>query len=101
MVVTSFEIAMRDVSYFQRPGRWQRWKYLAVDEGHRLKNKDCRLIRELIPADNRLLLTGRMKTPLQNDLTELSSLLNFILPEIFDSLSAFQSWFDFDASNVS
>jgi len=99
VVVTSFEIAMRDVSYFQRPGRWQRWKYLAVDEGHRLKNKDCRLIRELksIPVDNRLLLTG---TPLQNDLTELWSLLNFILPEIFDSLSAFQSWFDFDASNI-
>jgi ATP-dependent DNA helicase len=99
VVVTSFEIAMRDVAYFQRPGRWSRWKYLAVDEGHRLKNKDCRLIRELksIPVDNRLLLTG---TPLQNDLTELWSLLNFILPEIFDSLAAFQSWFDFDSSNI-
>jgi hypothetical protein len=23
------------------------WKYLVVDEGHRLKNKDCRLMREL------------------------------------------------------
>ncbi len=38
----------------------QRYKYLVVDEGHRLKNFNCRLIRELrtLPAENRLLLTG-------------------------------------------
>jgi len=37
-----------------------RFKYVAVDEGHRLKNFDCRLVRELrtIPMENRLLLTG-------------------------------------------
>ena len=40
------------------------WKYIVVDEGHRLKNFDCKLIRELraIPSANKLLLTG---TPLQ------------------------------------
>lgn len=39
-------------------------KYIVVDEGHRLKNFNCRLVRELkaIPAENRLLLSG---TPLQ------------------------------------
>lgn len=95
-----------------------RWKYLVVDEGQRLKNKDCRLLRELKSLDtgNRLLLSG---TPLQNNLTELWSLLNFILPDIFQvrslaqccrhllrairlkvrcaqDLATFQSWFDFD-----
>ena len=56
---------------------------------------NCRLIKELKaicdvnPAQpcNRLLLTG---TPLQNNLTELWSLLNFLLPSIFDDLESFQ-----------
>lgn len=39
----------------------------------------------------RLLLTG---TPLQNDLSELWSLLNFLLPEVFNTLDVFESWFD-------
>ena len=34
-------------------------------------------------------------TPLHNNLTELWSLLNFILPDIFDDLDSFSQWFDF------
>lgn len=41
-------------------------------------------------SSNRLLLTG---TPLQNNLSELWSLLNFLLPEIFDDLNVFTAWF--------
>ena len=43
------------------------------------------VIRELKTYNtaNRLLLTG---TPLQNNLSELWSLLNFLLPDIFDDL---------------
>ena len=40
-------------------------------------------ILKMYNAANRLLLTG---TPLQNNLAELWSLLNFILPDIFDDL---------------
>lgn len=66
------------------------------DEGHRIKNLNCKLIRELksYTSANRLLLTG---TPLQNNLAELWSLLNFLLPDIFDDLDVFQEWFDFSA----
>lgn len=32
-------------------------------------------------------------TPLQNNLSELWSLLHFLLPEIFDDLDVFTSWF--------
>uniref|UniRef100_A0A3B4UXV6 Proliferation-associated SNF2-like protein n=1 Tax=Seriola dumerili TaxID=41447 RepID=A0A3B4UXV6_SERDU len=89
VVVTSFEIAMIDRKFLQR----FQWKYLIVDEGHRIKNLNCRLVRELkmFPTDNKLLLTG---TPLQNNLAELWSLLNFLLPEVFDDLKSFESWFD-------
>ncbi|KAK7803483.1 hypothetical protein U0070_017766 [Myodes glareolus] len=89
VVITSFEIAMRDQNALQHCY----WKYLIVDEGHRIKNMKCRLIRELkrFNADNKLLLTG---TPLQNNLSELWSLLNFLLPDVFDDLKSFESWFD-------
>uniref|UniRef100_A0A4W6DRE0 Proliferation-associated SNF2-like protein n=1 Tax=Lates calcarifer TaxID=8187 RepID=A0A4W6DRE0_LATCA len=89
VVITSFEISMIDRKFLQR----FQWKYLIVDEGHRIKNLNCRLVRELkmFPTDNKLLLTG---TPLQNNLAELWSLLNFLLPEVFDDLKSFESWFD-------
>ncbi|KAG0339177.1 hypothetical protein BG004_006931 [Podila humilis] len=79
--VTSYEIVMNDRKHLQK----YQWKYIIVDEGHRLKNMNCKLIRELksYHSANRLLLTG---TPLQNNLSELWSLLNFLLPDIFDDL---------------
>lgn len=39
----------------------------------------------------KLLLTG---TPLQNNLHELWSLLNFLLPEIFSNSELFDNWFN-------
>ncbi|PAN45302.1 hypothetical protein PAHAL_9G108900 [Panicum hallii] len=90
IVVTSYEMAMSDARFLAH----YKWKYVVVDEGHRLKNSKCKLLREIkrIPMDNKLLLTG---TPLQNNLAELWSLLNFILPDIFSSHEEFESWFDF------
>ncbi|RCV41152.1 hypothetical protein SEVIR_9G111000v4 [Setaria viridis] len=92
IVVTSYEMAMSDAKFLAH----YKWKYVVVDEGHRLKNSKCKLLREIkrIPMDNKLLLTG---TPLQNNLAELWSLLNFILPDIFASHQEFESWFDFSA----
>ena len=92
IIITSYDILMRDVASFRKFS----WSYLVVDEGHRLKNKDCRLMRELKSLDSsqRLLLTG---TPLQNNLSELWSLLNFLMPDAFDDLSFFQAWFGWDS----
>jgi ATP-dependent DNA helicase len=90
IVVTSFEMCIVD-----RPALEQYvWQYIILDEGHRIKNRNCRLIKELksIRSVSRLLLTG---TPIQNTLDELWSLLNFCSPAIFDDLEVFQSWFDF------
>ncbi|KAJ4843830.1 ATP-dependent DNA helicase ddm1 [Turnera subulata] len=88
IVVTSYEIALSDA---KKHLRHYSWKYVVVDEGHRLKNSKCKLVKELkfLTAENKLLLTG---TPLQNNLAELWSLLNFILPDIFQSNEEFESW---------
>ncbi|ETE65957.1 Chromodomain-helicase-DNA-binding protein 2, partial [Ophiophagus hannah] len=65
------------------------WAFLGVDEAHRLKNDDSLLYKTLIDfkSNHRLLITG---TPLQNSLKELWSLLQFIMPE------KFESWEDFE-----
>lgn len=57
---------------------------------------NCKLIKELLTyqSANRLLITG---TPLQNNISELWSLLHFLLPEIFNDLDSFENWFDFSS----
>ncbi|XP_054016394.1 lymphoid-specific helicase-like [Hylaeus anthracinus] len=89
IVITSFEVPLLE-KYFLRS---LQWRYIIIDEGHRIKNHECLLVTVLkqCKSMNRLLLTG---TPLQNNLAELWSLLNFLLPEIFDDLAVFKSWFD-------
>jgi ATP-dependent DNA helicase len=90
-IITSYEVAIKDEKKLNKIGEFT---YLVVDEGQRLKNHRCTLIQSLkrIRAANRLLLSG---TPIQNNLDELWSLLNFVNPAIFDDLSVFQSWFGF------
>ncbi len=70
------------------------WQYICVDEGHRMKNAESRLTTILstrYSSRHRLILTG---TPLQNSLRELWSLLNFLLPKIFNSGDNFEEWFN-------
>ncbi|KAK4948149.1 putative ATPase [Elasticomyces elasticus] len=92
VVVTSYEICMNDKKFL---GNYQ-WRYVIVDEGHRLKNMNCKLIKDLMTysSANRLLITG---TPLQNNIAELWSLLHFLLPEVFNDLDSFERWFDFSS----
>ncbi|KAL0435435.1 UNVERIFIED_CONTAM: Chromatin structure-remodeling complex protein SYD [Sesamum radiatum] len=60
---------------------------------HRIKNASCKLNADLkhYRSNHRLLLTG---TPLQNNLEELWALLNFLLPNIFNSSDDFSQWFN-------
>jgi ATP-dependent DNA helicase len=94
VVVTTDAMCMNDRAFLSK----FKWQYMVIDEGHRIKNLNCKLIRDLktYTTQNRLLITG---TPLQNDLRELWSLLNFLMPEIFNSPEEFESWFDFSALN--
>uniref|UniRef100_A0A8C0YDS1 SNF2 related chromatin remodeling ATPase 5 n=1 Tax=Cyprinus carpio carpio TaxID=630221 RepID=A0A8C0YDS1_CYPCA len=87
--VTSYEMVIIERAVFKKFN----WRYLVIDEAHRIKNEKSKLseiVREF-KTTNRLLLTG---TPLQNNLHELWALLNFLLPDVFNSSEDFDSWFD-------
>jgi len=89
VLLTSYEYVMLDKSDL---GKLE-WNYIIVDEGHRIKNRNSKLSNVLrqYMSRHRVLLTG---TPLQNDLGELWSLLNFLLPHIFNSSDNFEQWFN-------
>lgn len=76
------------------------WKYIIVDEGHKLKNQNSKFAQTLgthYESDCRLLLTG---TPLQNNLSELWALFNFLLPSVFSSSEDFEKWFKLPMKNT-
>ncbi|EPS67289.1 hypothetical protein M569_07487, partial [Genlisea aurea] len=92
--ITSFEMAIKEKSSLHRFS----WRYIIIDEAHRIKNENSLLSKtmRLYKTNYRLLITG---TPLQNNLHELWSLLNFLLPEIFSSAETFDEWFEISGEN--
>ncbi|KAF7348924.1 SNF2 family DNA-dependent ATPase [Mycena venus] len=95
VVITTYDLIIKDRALIGGIP----WGYIVVDEGHRLKNMNCALMREIkkYSSAGRMVLTG---TPLHNNLAELWSLLNFILPDIFDDVYAFQEWFSLPRMNA-
>ncbi|KAL6884678.1 hypothetical protein ACP4OV_010614 [Aristida adscensionis] len=94
VVVTSFEMAIKEKTALRRFS----WRYIIIDEAHRIKNENSLLSKtmRIYNTNYRLLITG---TPLQNNLHELWSLLNFLLPEIFSSAETFDEWFQISGEN--
>nr|XP_060635207.1 SWI/SNF-related matrix-associated actin-dependent regulator of chromatin subfamily A containing DEAD/H box 1 isoform X1 [Anolis sagrei ordinatus]XP_060635208.1 SWI/SNF-related matrix-associated actin-dependent regulator of chromatin subfamily A containing DEAD/H box 1 isoform X1 [Anolis sagrei ordinatus]XP_060635210.1 SWI/SNF-related matrix-associated actin-dependent regulator of chromatin subfamily A containing DEAD/H box 1 isoform X1 [Anolis sagrei ordinatus]XP_060635211.1 SWI/SNF-related m len=83
VIITTYNCAISssdDRSLFRR----MKLNYAIFDEGHMLKNMGSIRYQHLMTmnAKNRLLLTG---TPVQNNLLELMSLLNFVMPHMFSS----------------
>ncbi|MCJ1420814.1 swr1 complex component [Xylographa parallela] len=94
--ITSYQLVLQDQQTFKR----RAWHYLVLDEAHNIKNFRSQRWQTLLTfrTQGRLLLTG---TPLQNNLTELWSLLFFLMPSDstdtgiagFAGLQDFTSWF--------
>ncbi|XP_027147811.1 protein CHROMATIN REMODELING 4 [Coffea eugenioides] len=89
VLLTTYEMVLADSSHL----RGVPWEVLVVDEGHRLKNSSSKLFGLLntFSFQHRVLLTG---TPLQNNLSEMYNLLNFLQPASFPSLSSFEEKFN-------
>uniref|UniRef100_A0A4W6DNY5 Chromodomain helicase DNA binding protein 6 n=1 Tax=Lates calcarifer TaxID=8187 RepID=A0A4W6DNY5_LATCA len=83
-LITTFEMIMADCPELKK----LHWRCVVIDEAHRLKNRNCKLLEglKLMNLEHKVLLTG---TPLQNSVEELFSLLNFLEPLQFPSESSF------------
>ncbi|KAG9355229.1 hypothetical protein JZ751_000067 [Albula glossodonta] len=87
-VITTFEMVLTDCPELRAVG----WRCVVIDEAHRLKNRNCKLLEglKMMDMEHKVLLTG---TPLQNTVEELFSLLNFLEPERFPSEATFMQEF--------
>lgn len=80
ILITSYEVFLADLAELVDI----KWRYVIIDEGHRIKNKSAKLLEALkqLRCNRRLLMSG---TPIQNNTSELWTLMNFLQPEEFSS----------------
>ena len=75
LVIASYDIVRNDIEFFSSIN----WNYCILDEGHVIKNGKTKLSKAIksLQANHRLILTG---TPIQNNVLELWSLFDFLMP---------------------
>ena len=85
VLLTSYDLLKRDVEQYQQ----QQYSLLVIDEAQNIKNhatKAAKAVKSL-RADNRFALTG---TPIENRLSELWSIFDFLLPGMLGQYEAFR-----------
>ena len=95
--ITTYDTLKMEEAWFTETIRT--WHTLIIDEAHNMKNEAGKLAKSLcrVTSNFRLLLTG---TPLQNNLHELWTLLNFLLPDVFTSSGQFDRSFDLNVQGA-
>ncbi|KAI0247046.1 SNF2 chromatin remodeling protein [Lactifluus subvellereus] len=88
VVITSYEVVRNEIATLEEFN----WHYCILDEGHVIKNAKTKLTKAVkcIRADHRLILSG---TPIQNNVLELWSLFDFLMPGFLGSESSFNERF--------
>jgi TATA-binding protein-associated factor len=84
VVITSYEVVRNDIASLEG----MNWLFCILDEGHVIKNAKTKLTKSVkcIRAQHRLILSG---TPIQNNVLELWSLFDFLMPGFLGSEASF------------
>ncbi len=88
IVITSYEICRNDNDVFTP----MNWNYCVLDEGHLIKNpkaKNTVAVKKIL-SNHRLILSG---TPIQNNVLELWSLFDFLMPGFLGTEKVFHDRF--------
>ena len=91
LVITSYDLLKRDIEEYKN--RNYEFKYIIADEAQYIKNnntQNSKVIKE-IKADTRYALTG---TPIENSLSELWSIFDFIMPGYLYSYRKFKEIYE-------
>ncbi|KAF8130463.1 SNF2 chromatin remodeling protein [Mycena galopus ATCC 62051] len=88
IVITSYEVVRNDIAQLQDLN----WVYCILDEGHVIKNAKTKLTKAVkcVRAQHRLILSG---TPIQNNVLELWSLFDFLMPGFLGTEASFNERF--------
>lgn len=88
VIITSYELLRIEAKLFQS----RKWFYVLLDEAQKIKNSDSQIHQVAIglQADHRLILSG---TPMQNSLSELWSLFDFVQPGLLGEQDYFENTF--------
>ncbi|KZO97896.1 SNF2 superfamily chromatin remodeling protein [Calocera viscosa TUFC12733] len=88
IVILSYDVIRNDIADLSRFN----WHYCILDEGHIIKNGKAKITKAVkqVHAEHRLILSG---TPIQNNVLELWSLFDFLMPGFLGTEQAFNERF--------
>ncbi|KAL1297117.1 hypothetical protein AAFC00_004696 [Neodothiora populina] len=88
VVITSYDICRNDADILAPIN----WNYCVLDEGHLIKNPKAKVTQAVkrLASNHRLILSG---TPIQNNVLELWSLFDFLMPGFLGTEKMFQDRF--------
>ncbi|KAK2978057.1 hypothetical protein RJ640_015695 [Escallonia rubra] len=86
VIVTSYDVVRKDIDHL----RQLLWNFCILDEGHMIKNSKSKITGAVkqLKAQHRLILSG---TPIQNNVLELWSLFDFLMPGFLGTERQFQA----------
>lgn len=86
VIITSYDVVRKDIDYLGQ----LLWNYCILDEGHIIKNAKSKITAAVkqLKAQHRLILSG---TPIQNNIMDLWSLFDFLMPGFLGTERQFQA----------